>query len=77
MFKFKVGDKVRIKKNYHINPKHVGTEGVVTRLGGVATTDQGTVVTADTLPTGATSYGEHGYWFDDKFLELVEEEATE
>ncbi len=66
MFKFEVGDKVRVT---HTNL--IGKEGVVTRLGGAATPDKGAVVTGDDFPTGNEKYGEHGYWFPDDWLELV------
>jgi len=33
----------------------------------------GGFITNDNFPSGHPSYGEHGIWMDEKFLELVEE----
>ena len=79
-FKFKIGDKVRVTD---ANPlftaitgvQFVGKEGEVTQLGGIATPDRGAVVTNEEFISGDDSYGEHGHWFPDRWLELVESDA--
>lgn len=74
-FKFKVGDKVRIGADDNpfkaLNNVDTGDEGVVTGLGGIATPDQGAVVTNKKFESGVPAYGEHGVWFEDEDLELV------
>ena len=67
-FKFKVRDKVRITKS---SPMFAGEKGTVTRLGGVATPNKGTVITNEKFPCGDDSYGEHSIWFPDCWLELI------
>ena len=76
-FRFKVGDRVRINPSNSMfavltGDKFVGKEGEVTQLGGTATPDEGAVVTNEEFPCGDESYGEHGHWFPDKWLELVD-----
>ena len=65
--KFKVGDKVRITDGI----MYVGSEGEVTKLGGVAAPEKGAVVTNETFLSGDDSYGEHGVWFHDHWLEKI------
>lgn len=69
-FKFKVGDKVRVSNEAIM---FAGEEGEVTGLGGTATPEQGAVVTNEEFESGDDSYGEHGIWFPDDWLELVQE----
>lgn len=69
-FKFKVGDKVRVTEAASISG-YVGEEGIVTRLGGAVTPEEGAVVTNEKFSTGHPDYGEHGHWFYDEWLELV------
>ena len=69
-FKFKVGDKVRIL--VCPMPSMVGQEGTVTKLGGTTSPDKGAIVTNEEFFCGDPSYGEHGVWFHDHWLELVE-----
>ncbi len=71
MFKFKIGDKVRINAPYNFTG-HNGIVGKVTQLGGTATPDKGAIVTSDAI-TGSLPeiYGEHGVWYPEKWLELV------
>ena len=73
-FKCKVGDRVRVTGSPPIiamlagfNPE--GKEGEVTQLGGVATPKEGAVVTNEEFLSGHDSYGEHGHWFPDAWLE--------
>ena len=77
-FKFKVGDKVRVNGSNPLfalftGDEFIGKEGVVTKLGGKATPDKGVVVTNEEFPSGDASYGEHGHWFPDTWLELVKD----
>lgn len=75
-FKFKVGDKVRVLDELPVNitlPEVVGKCGVVTRLGGCYDSSEGAVVYNPEFPSGSPEdYGEHGVWFPDKGLELLE-----
>ena len=72
MNKFEVGDKVKVTDGIY----GVGKEGTVTRLGGVADPDIGAVVTNDTFFSGHSTYGEHGVWFPDRWLEKIETLAS-
>ena len=67
-FKFKVGDKVRVNAPVPI-PEN-GKEGVVVKLGGIAS-GAGAVVKNETFGTGDDSYGEHGICIPDNWLVLV------
>lgn len=76
MFKFKVGDKVKVKGSHPLVEAITsipieGKEGVITQLGGVGNTEEGAVVTNEDFPSGDESYGEHGRWFPDNWLELI------
>lgn len=75
--KFKVGDRVRVTDSNPLFAKltgddFIGKEGEVTKLGGTGDPDEGAVVTNEEFPCGDDSYGEHGMWFPDCWLELVQ-----
>ena len=70
MNKFEVGDKVKVVRCPA--PGIAGKEGTVTKLGGTATPDEGVVVTNDTFFSGDPTYGEHGVWFPDDWLETID-----
>lgn len=66
--RFKVGDKVRVI--FVPLPGLIGKEAIVTQIGGT-TKNSGVVITNESFPRGDKSYGEHGLWFPDDWLELV------
>lgn len=72
-FKFKVGDRVKvIGSGFSGLSGLVGEEGVVTGLGGKSLPNKGTVVTNEKFLSGGEEYSEHGRWFPDDWLELVD-----
>ena len=79
-FRFKIGDKVRVKADCYavaLNPQLANAEGIVTQLGGIFPSNSGAVVTGEVFPMGDKSYGEHGHYFPDDWLELIENKKEE